>query len=377
MRIFLLIAVAFLLFIFPGCPGDGENTIPSKESPDISVGGWVAEVEPTEEEEKQQAIESALEEHDASYCFQLPANERDECILPLSNDSLSNCLKLIKYENKRQCLFHHAYSQEDISICDLMNSEDRQECLEHLSPPCTFVLDSTEKGRCLAFEYGNYSYCKDEDCYLDYAFEFQEEGACMMLPSGKKEGCLSAINHQDQCGDLDLSHKHLCYYIYALGDDSPRNCYYIDGNFDSEIAYQCFTHFAVEKDNPSLCEPILVTKRWSCYTEYALETGNKDGCYAIDTLASASREDCFKEYAYAYDDLSSCNEIGTEYVRQICYSALIFSAETLTMSECNSVLLPEWKDKCYQELAYLEGSEKYCNYIDGEATKTNCLLMFE
>ena len=376
-RALMFAAVMISLFLIAGCPGGEETPIPSEEEPTISVGGWVAEVEPSEEEEKAELIESALEERDTSYCLKLPANERDACILPLSNDSLSTCIQLITYENKRDCLFYHAYKDEDMSICDLMSEEDKAECIEHLSPPCTFVLDTEEKGRCLAFEYQNYTYCKDEQCYMDYAFEFRDKGACEMLEYAKREGCLSSLDYDDRCRDLEeQSYKYQCYYIFALGEGNPTNCYNINGNFGSEIAYQCFTHFAIAYDNPALCEAILVTKRWDCYTEYALETGNKQGCYSIDTRAPVSRENCFNSYAYAYDDLASCNEIGTEYVRQICYSALIFSAVELTPAECNGIILPEWKDKCYQELAKLEDDKTYCNYIESIAVQENCLMMF-
>lgn len=377
-RLILLAALMISFFFIAGCPGGEEMPTPSQEEASISVGGWVAEVEPSEEEEKQSLLQTALEERDTSYCLKLPASERDECILPLSNDSLSNCLQLIKYENRRGCLFYHAYETEDISICDLMSQDDKAECIEHLSPPCTFVLDAEEKGRCLAFEYQNYTYCKDEQCYLDYAFEYRESGACEMLDYAKREGCLSALENKDHCKGLEeQSYKYQCYYYYALGEDSPTHCYYINGLYNTEIAFQCFTHFAIEEDNPALCEPIAELKRWDCYREYALETGNKEGCYAIDTRAPFNREKCFKEFAYAHDDLAACNEIETEYERQICYSSLIFSAEELTMTECNSIWLPEWKDKCYQELARLEGNKIYCNYIEGAAVKENCLLMFD
>lgn len=376
-RALLFAAIMISLFLIAGCPGEEKTPIPSEEEPTISVGGWVAEVEPSEEEEKTLLIETALEEEDTSYCFKLPANERDDCIFPLSNDSLSNCIQMIKYDNKRGCLFYHAYKDEDMSICDLMSEEDKAECIEYLSPPCTFVLDPEEKGRCLAFEYKNYTYCEDEECYLDYAFENKDAGACEMLEYAKREGCLSSLDHTDHCKDLEeQSYKYQCYYIYALGNDNPTYCYYINGLYDTAIAYQCFTHFAVQDDNPALCEAVVVLNRWDCYTDYAIETGNKEGCYAIDTRAPVSREDCFRDYAYAYDDLASCNEIETEYVRQICYSALIFSAEELTMIECNSIILPEWKDKCYQELAKLENEKTFCNYIESIAVKENCLLMF-
>jgi hypothetical protein len=377
----LLLVFAVSLLLLAGCPGKGDHVIPSEEGASISVDTWVADVEGPNETLEEDAEEEdwaalALANNDTSYCLKLPANERDDCILPLSNDSLSNCLQLTAYENKILCLTHLAYATDNITICDLMGPDERQPCLEDLSPPCTFVLDADEKARCFAFAYQNYTLCRDDECLLDYAFEFSEEEACRLIESEPRmNGCLSATKHRDMCKDLEGSNKDLCYYIYALGDGSPRMCYYINGKYETEMALQCFTHFAIEDLNPSLCSAVLVTNRWACYTDYAIETGDKGGCYAIDTRAEASREDCFEQYAYAYDDLLSCNEIETPYVRQICYSALIFDPEEITLAECNGITLPEWKDKCFQELARQEDSQTYCNYIVSQTVKDNCILM--
>ena len=379
-KVMLFVALTFSFFLISGCIGgdEGTPTIPSEEAPSISVGGWVADIEPEESISEEAWAAAAIEERDTAYCLKLPAYERDECIIPLSNDSLSNCIQLIQYQNKRECLFYHAYETEDVSICDLMSSEDTAICLEELSPPCTFVLEPVAKGRCLAFEYQNYTYCKDEDCYLDYAMEYRSTGACEKLPYAKAQGCISGLTYIDYCKTdaEELSYSHQCYQYFAMVSSNPAYCYNINGNFGSAIAYECFTYFAIKDDNPSLCSALLITNQWGCLSDYAIETGNKEGCYMIDNLASFSKENCFKDYAYAYDDLSACNEIGTEYVRQICYSALIFSAKSLEMSECNSILLPEWKDKCYQEYARLENNVVYCNYIESSAVKLNCQNMF-
>jgi|GEM_PF-818672 len=385
-KLLLIALVSFSFLLLFGCPGkESESpapTTPSEEGPKITIGGYVAETEPVEEvpvEEDWNA--KALETRDTSYCFKLPTYERDGCVYPLSNDSLSNCLQLIQYEYKRECLFYHAYETENITLCDLMSDEDKAVCLEELSPPCAFVTEPVARGRCLAFEYQNYTYCEDEDCYLDFAMEYRDVGACEGLPYAKAQGCKSGITYIDYCkGEAnEVSYSHQCYQYYAIVSDNPSYCYNIktkENKYESEIAYECFTYFAIKDDNPDLCSAIIVTKQWDCLTDYALGTKNKEGCYLIDPLASFSRENCFKEFAYTYDDVSACNEIGTEYVRQICYSALIFTAETLEISECNSILLPEWRDKCYSEYARLEDDIVFCNYIESEAVKVNCQNQF-
>ncbi len=379
--LFIVFAVSFLLLA--GCPGKGGQVIPSEEGAIIDVDAWVADVEETPgfnetaEEATEDWVSLALINNDTSYCLKLPANERDECVLPLSNYSLPNCLQLVSYESKAVCLDHLAHASGNISICDLMGSEGRQACVESLSPACTFVLEANEKSRCMAFEYQNYTYCRNDECFLDYAFEFYEEEACRLIESEPRmNGCLSATKHKDMCKELDGSNKDLCYYIYALGDNNPRQCYYINGHYESQIAVECFTHFAIANGDVSLCSALLVTNSWGCYIDYAIETGDKGGCYAIDQRAPASREDCFEQFAYAHDDLLACTEIGTMYVRQICYSALIFDAQEITLAECNGITLPEWKDKCFQELARQENSITYCNYITGQTVKDNCILIF-
>ncbi len=380
----LLIAVSFLLLA--GCPGKEERPAPGKEAPIIEeTGSWSAQVEPntsgnaTGAEPAQDWAAQALATKDPSYCLKLAPAEQDSCRIPIANDSLEACRGVVDQPTREGCLLHHAYALKDISICDLISGQKGQDCIETLSPPCTFITEYVEKARCYAFEYKNYTYCQDENCTLDYAFQFQDQGACLMLTNstGKMEGCLSALAHSDRCLNLSGSTQELCYYTYAVGSNNTDFCYNVlQSNSQSNIAYLCFTHFAIANHQDALCDPIFVLDRWNCYTDYALTTGDKSGCVDIDTQAPNSREVCFREYAYAYDDATACNEMSTEYMRQICFSSTIFGAHELSLQECSGISLPEWKDKCFQELAKRANDKGFCNYIVGETTRENCEAYF-
>ncbi|MEM4272326.1 MAG: hypothetical protein QXH30_01945 [Candidatus Bilamarchaeaceae archaeon] len=381
-RYFALLLIAFSFLFLAGCLGKEEHPTPGKEAPVITeTGSWSAEVEQPENETGPAAPQDwaaqALLTKNPSYCLKLPPQEQDPCRISIANDSLEACRQVLNQQIREDCIIHHAYLRGDISLCDLAAGEKKVECIKKLSPPCTFIVEITEKARCYAFEYRNYTYCKDENCSLDYAFAFREEGACMMLSNstGKMEGCLSALQFTDRCKNLPTSHKELCYYTYALGTNNPLFCYNIE-NDQSKIAYQCFTHFAIANHNDALCQAIFVLDRWNCYMEYALTTGDKNGCYDIDVHAPDSREICFREYAYAHDDATACNEMTTEYMRQICFSSTIFGAHELTLQECSGIRLPEWQDKCFQELAKRTGEKTFCNYIGSETVKYNCDAYF-
>lgn len=383
-KIFVLLLIAVSFLFLAGCPGKEERPTPAQEGPIIhETGSWSAEIGAQAQEnatgaETQDWAALALSTKDPSYCLKLAPAEQDACRTPIANDSLEACRQVLNQEIREGCLLHHAYTLEDISLCDLISGEKKDECVETLSPPCAFITDMFEKARCYAFEYQNYTYCRDENCTIDYAFAFEDQGACMMLvnSTGKMEGCLSALQHTDRCSTLSTSNEELCYYTYAVGSNSSGFCYYIT-NDQSKIAYQCFTYFAIANHDDALCEAIFLLDRWGCYTDYALATGDKNGCYDIDPKAPDSREVCFREFAYAHDDATACNEMTTEYMRQICFSSTIFGAHELTFQECSGILLPEWRDKCYQELAKRTDEQTFCNYIESETVKYNCDLNFK
>ncbi len=359
------------MLFFSGCVkppvDDDQASNVTIDSPEIQT-----------EDEENETIEidwakEALEQEDPSFCLKLEKENRDDCILPLSNISFENCLMLEGYEYKRGCLFYHAYNLKDQTICDLMSTEDKYECLEELLPPCTLVNGSLEKQLCLAELYGNDSSCIEDDCFFRYAIENNNVESCEKIEELPRiSACLTIVLDKNNCSGLEESNKDYCYWLVAEEKKSSSYCYKMDSK--SNIAVECFTYFAIRESKPNYCEGLFVLYRWDCYTDYAIETLDVSGCDKIDDLAPASKVKCYNELAVLLNDPRLCNKVYAirGNLGIACYSQTLFVENNLNLAKCSGITPPDWKNKCYTILAERENDPLICNYIEGEGAKSIC-----
>ena len=376
MRSIFFCAMAIFALFTLGCTAP-EEPIPSEEGPKIEVIG--ADV-PEEQQNDSELMQKALDERDPSYCLKVSPELKEECILPLSNDSFSNCLMLTTYDLKRGCLFHIAYAEDDIAVCDLLIGEDREECIKELSPPCSLIVDDNNRSTCVAMEKQNCTYCLDDDCFFDCAIEHGSTEDCdRILSEPKRAACYGVLNYSDTCSGFVESNRDLCYYKLALGTDNPSYCYPIDGSYAlAPLNYDCFYHFAVKEENYNFCAGVGLLERWNCYTNYALYKNDIDACYAIDPRAELSWNMCFDNYARAYWKPSACNPITkpTSY-RTACFAYTVLNATSLEYSECIAVIDEAWKDKCFSQMAYLSSNRQICNYVEDLGVRDICYSYFQ
>ncbi|MEW5997001.1 MAG: hypothetical protein AB1657_05415 [Candidatus Micrarchaeota archaeon] len=375
MRGMYVILILSGILLLSGCLGRAEPPPPAQEGPNITVisagtGGGGAQQEPGEED----LMRRALEEQDAYLCLRVAVERQDECILPLSNLSLQNCLMLNDYAYEKECLWRHARAQDDMSICDLMRGDDVQECVRALAPPCSMETGDAERGRCLAFLNDDYNYCRDEQCFFDFGTQNMNASACGMVANEvKKAVCTAVVEGGSPCGGFEGSDRDLCYYMMAVGKNSSNYCYNIDGFYNTQIAYQCFLHFALQDSNKDLCSAVGLLNRWNCYSEYAIEKYDISACDAVDTRAEASRNLCFDGFAREFFQASACNQIAAGLARTNCYAYVVMAAQQLEFWDCNNVADAEWRDRCFTSMAGLGSDVTYCNYVQDPAIKEICL----
>jgi len=371
---YFVLALVGLMLLF-GCNGREEPPTPAQEGPEITViSAGSGSSSGTQQMTDDDWIAKALQENNPYHCLRVSIERQDECLLPLSNLSLQNCMMLNYYQNEKECLWHHAQAQQDMTICDLMIGDDVDECIHALAPPCTFEADNVSKGRCLAFLNNDYNYCRDDQCFFDFGTQNFNASACAYIQEPvRKAVCEGIVNQENPCGQFESSNKDLCYYMMALGKDSVHDCYNIDGLQNSEIAYQCFLQFALSEDNKDICGGAGLLKRWDCYKAYAIEKHDLSACEAIDPRAEANWNMCFDEYARTYFQASACNQIKASVAQTNCYAYVVMAATRLEFWDCNNVQEREWKDRCFTSMADLENDATYCNYVEDSAIKEICL----
>ncbi|MCX6768386.1 MAG: hypothetical protein NTY83_00880 [Candidatus Micrarchaeota archaeon] len=372
----LVLALVSLMLLF-GCPGRTETPTPGQEGPEITVisagtGGSTGGTTPAATDEEW--AQKALSEQDAYLCLRVSIEKQDACILPLSNLSLQNCMMLSDYAYEKECLWHHAQAQQDMTICDLMQGSDVRECIQSMAPPCTFEADNVSKGRCMAFLNNDYNYCRDDSCFFDFGTQNRNASACAGIQDVvRKAACEGVISQENPCNQFESSNRDLCYYMMALGKNSSHDCYNIDSEKNSQIAYQCFEHFALVGNNKDICSGLGLLMRWDCYKSYSIQKQDISACEAIDPRAEANWNQCFDEFARAFFQASACNQIKAGVAQTNCYAYVVMAATHLEMWDCNNVAEKEWKDRCFTSMADLDNDATYCNYVEDVAIKEICL----
>jgi hypothetical protein len=375
MHLFLVLASLFLLF---GCTDNTpQPSSPGEEGPTISVigaetgeGGTNATAEFTDA----QWAQKALDEQNAYYCLRVSMENQDACLLPLSNVSLQNCMMLGNYEMRKECLWRHARAQNDLSVCDMLRGGEVEACIIELSPPCTMEADEAARGRCYAFLTNNSAQCRDDECFFDFAVENEDFSACGGIQNTVKQAvCQGIVQGTNPCPGLTGSNKNLCYYMMALGKGTVNYCYNIDGLYESDIAYQCFLHFAVENQNKDLCTVLELNNRWNCFTNYSITMRDVSACQAIDARATISSNLCFDGFARNFYQASACNYLPYASVVQTnCYAFVVMASPELEFWDCNNVEVKEWRDRCFMNLADQKNDATYCGYIDDASMEQLC-----
>jgi len=367
--VFIVAGVGLLIFIFMGMivppppPTSNLTNVTANETNATVTGGC----------DDQCMLLLAQNTSSSSYCDLINNSSlKSQCYLALANVSLSSCLKTTG-SNLLDCVTNHALINSDIGICSNLMGADNLACMVAVNP--CYAKNGTEKRLCLAISKNDYSLCADDtDCEMDYIKKTGNESACESITETvKKYACISIAMEKDKCYDLTLqSQKDLCYQIYATETDDEVACTAITPN--SIYALDCFSFFAINRSQYSICDSLTLNNRWACYSNFSIGTKLTSGCNAIDKLASTSRFRCFYDFAKLYGDPSACDLIGDVSQTLTCYVGAIMNNTALDYTKCANVVREEWKNKCYSQSAKIKNDSSICSYIETESEREHCKL---
>ena len=366
--IFIVIGVSLLIFIFMGkiIPPSPPTSNLTNVTANITTNGTV-----TGGCDDQCMLLLAQNTSSSSYCDVInDSSLKSQCYLALANVSLSSCLKTTG-SNLLDCVTNHAVRNSDIGICTNLEGADNLACMVAVNP--CYAKNVTERQLCLAISKNDDSLCAgDEECIIDFIKTTGDESACDSIANTvKKYACISIALKKDKCINLTLqSQKDLCYQIYAVETDDEATCNDITPN--SIYALDCFSFFAINRSQYSICDSLTLNNRWACYSNFSIGTKLTSGCQAIDTLAYTSRFRCFYGYAKLYGDPSACDLIGDVSQTLTCYVGAIMNNTALDYTNCANIVKEQWKNKCYSQSAQNKNDSSICNYIETENEREGC-----
>lgn len=320
-------------------------------------------------------LERAVRDKNLSECQQILAEAiRQECYGQLSNYSLDACKALSDVIKRKSCVTMFAIANKDIMLCDLL-VQGKDECMLAVDP-CYNATENAEKALCNALQSSNPSLCgSDSMCLLNYSFIKKNSSSCSLIQNAVvSTACISAVGYTDKCSDLPKgAEQDYCYELFAVYTDDYLTCTQITPN--SVYALNCYSFFAATLHNLSICDrdDLGLNEKWSCYTNYSLNTGDLSGCEKIHKLATTSRFWCAFEYAKKYGNPAACEIISELGSRSTCYQgAIIYSNQNLDWQYCDDITNFNWMNKCYTESAKLYNDVSICERISDYYSRESC-----
>jgi len=322
-------------------------------------------------------LQNAIQQNNVSECLLVSQASVQDCLLQISNTSLTACTSLADEGRKKSCVMRFAVSGNDSSLCGLLGTTAKQECISALDP----CRSSNDKPLCQALSAKNATKCgSDSRCLLDYGVAVNDSSVCGRIGDAvMSKACLSATLGTDKCSDLPAgAQRDYCYELWALHQDDFYICTQITG--DTVYSLDCYSTFAAKLGELSICDQdsFSLNSLWACYTNYSLLSGDLSGCKKIDELATTSLFRCSFEYAKKYGDPSACQVISDSLnQRSTCYQGvIIYSNQNLDWTKCAGIVNYEWYNKCYIESAKLYNNVSLCDRIANANERQSCVDSF-
>jgi hypothetical protein len=316
----------------------------------------------------------AITDQNVSDC-QLISDEslRQDCYYQLSQMSLDACKALTDAAKKQSCMTSFAVAGNDIALCDLITA-GRDECRLAVDP----CINAEDRALCLALLDNDPSLCGDNTCLLNYSLTKRNATACELITdTATSKACVSTVKVIDKCYELPtVAEQDLCYQLYATYSNDYIIC--TDISPGSDYAVDCYSYFAAQRNDLTICDIFQLNERWDCYTHYALVSGDLEGCREVDPLATTHRFNCVFEYAKQYGNPAACEVIEALSTKSTCYQGvIIYSNQNLDWTYCAGVTNFDWRNKCYNEAAKLYDDISICDYTQDGYADEACRIAYE
>lgn len=381
MKHVLLLALVFGLFFAFGCLGGGQKA---------QEGAGAAVQAPQTQPQKPAELcagaigvdardecfmGQALAKKDATLCSRMySAKKVDECIGKLVPGI--GCSRLLLSEDKDDCYYGIARKGNSTGACaDISSVQTQQQCIRELSPPCELETGAA-KGKCLAYEKNDFSYCTDDGCRYSFAVDKGSYNACLAMGEGaEKYACMAIVmGEPGRCDNAKtVPVQDLCTQLVAVQTGKISAC--MRATLGSDYRNGCYTQFAVRERNFTLCALAYPeVARDKCYVDVAKDAGLFESCAQV--VNSLNREGCYIVSAKANGNPLACSGVSMGKQRGDCYGGVILSGNKIDVAYCANIDDAIWKDKCYSRMAPMYGDKSLCEKVVGSDERRNCLANF-
>lgn len=249
---------------------------------------------------------------------------------------------------KDMCYKESALSNNDVSICDKINHQNRRDyCF-------IYVYEQTN------------SFPKD----CSHIQNDAPRDECIFANATKSK-------NPDLCNQLKYSArpKEQCIAYSVSGLEDLELCKSID-RYKSD----CVSNIAIKLNDISVCkdltEPTAIEySRTTCEAQYYNSLTNADQCEALESYKTGLSEPCYQNLAKKNNDYELCRKVSDDYQR-IGNCMLPIAIETLNPSIClNEAEFDEigLTERCVSRIATTTEDSDLCNSLKDVEDKDKCI----
>ncbi len=322
----------------------------------------------------------AKKSENASVCELIYSeNKADECydyLARIKNNS-TLCFNIHEKELFNSCILKFALETKNIDLCyKLKNESMKIECKNIVMPPCKAYENQTYEWQyCMAREYKDAKYCEEQKCFFEIAKLLQKPEICnnsKVGSGGDPIACKSYVDNRNYCMDIELqAQRDECYLLLATYENASQYCAKITP--ETMYSEKCYTNISIIRKNPGYCAYLSdFEQKRQCKYDYSINTGDKKGCDLIDKLSPITKDKCYFDVAQSTLKPSVCNSIEQIDKKKICWMLIFRNESFVDEKECEAIPLVEWKDDCFEKIAYNLQDISLCEKIQNPNSKTNC-----
>ncbi len=314
-----------------------------------------------------------------SWCDKIySSDKKDQCIFEFAKADGTLCTKLFSSDMRSDCFLSYARAKSDLSICDRIGVDEvKTRCVRELSPPCTFEETDESRAQCMALVKSDYSLCKSTSCFVQFAKNKSDAGACDLIPDSDlatKLSCRAAARKSVYECDASSNSiiQDLCYYLYAQLGGNSSSC--ARASDMSKYGNACWQYFALKERNSSYCTYVTPEPdRDECYSNYSVTFDDYGTCEKV--AVSSNRAGCYLSVGRINGNIVACNflkfGVGDSCARIVLEGPGV--KDPLTCADVSSDL---WRDKCFIWSAEHYKNKTLCGFVTSGST-SQCMAPFK
>lgn len=323
-----------------------------------------------------------------------------------NKSQFNKCEDIVLNSYRTSCLMYLANTTENISICNSINSVDKNQCISNIATLkdnanlCNLINNSTISS----------------NCALNISIITENQIICNNLSGSYKASCLyhfaklDNFNNINNCKSItNISNQNICtnlfYYNKMIKTKNQNYCSNVINQTNFTILYLMLNNknqlfnLSTKKNNlnlsnikinilnktkkisSSIVELISnnVTPENFCYFKYAISSKNSFVCKSTGYLKNICNNNFNKQKFNNKtnnftEEINNCKQLVSYNLSSLCSVGIYttYAIDTKNISICLKINNIDERNICISNMAQKLNNLTYCNYLNNATIKSSC-----